>query len=119
MKKREAPTIEYLTKTKEDAMLLLTMAEEAMSQLRLDIGVHKMIIDECDKEVARQQQEKRDVKSAMGSAQTKIMVALCVITLLVLITMCTSCKAIQGVGQDITWMGKAGQEALEHGHELK
>ena len=108
MKKRErktVPTIEYLTKTKEDAMLLLTMAEEAMNQLRLDIGVHKMVIGECDREVARQQQEKRDVKAAKGSARTRIMVYLVVVTILILVTIvCSSCQTLQGAKGDIHWL---------------
>ena len=106
MKERESfPTIEYLTKTKEDAVMLLTMAEEAERQLRLDIGVYKMVIGECDKEVARQQQEKRDAIAAKGSAQTGIMAALVVITILVLLSIVlTSCQTYKGVTGDMGWI---------------
>jgi len=104
-KREEVPTVEYLNLTKRQAMLLLTMAEEAMSQLRLDIGVHKMVIEECDKQIARQQQEKRDIKAAKGSAQTRIMVALVVITLLVLLSIvCSSCQTVKGVTGDMGWI---------------
>ena len=86
-------------------MLLLTMAEEAMSQLRLDIGVHEMVIDECDKEVARQQQEKRDIKAAKGMAQARVMVALVVITILVLLSIvCSSCQTVKGLTGDAGWI---------------
>jgi len=31
----------------------------------------------------------------------------------------SGCNGLAGVGRDITWMGEAGQEMLEHGHEVK
>lgn len=43
-------------------------------------------------------------------------VALVLILILVLI-MLSSCNAVQGIGNDISWMGAAGREMLEHGHE--
>jgi len=30
----------------------------------------------------------------------------------------TSCTTVQGIGSDITWMGKAGSEMLREGHKV-
>lgn len=48
-----------------------------------------------------------------------IAAVIAVAILVVIVIACSSCQLVQGVGGDITWMGRAGQEALEHGHELK
>ena len=107
MWKSRKPTIEYLTKTKEDAMLLLTKAEEAESRLKLDIGVYKMVISECDTEVARQQQEKRDVKAAKGYVRTRVLQAVVAVNIFVLILILAQgvsiCQWLRAGCQGIRW----------------
>ena len=49
----------------------------------------------------------------------RMMIWIINIAVILQIVFCTGCQALQGVGGDITWAGKAGQQALEHGHELK
>jgi predicted small secreted protein len=47
----------------------------------------------------------------------KILVIAVNVAVLLTIVLTTSCNAVGGLGRDITWMGEAGQEMLEHGHE--
>ena len=106
MKKREeVPTIEYLNKTKQDTMKMLTAATTDRDDAQLQMGVYEMVVEECDKEIARQQQVKRDIKAAVGSAQTRVMSALVVIVILVLASIVlTSCQTVKGLTGDAGWI---------------
>ena len=99
-------TVEYVNKTKQDAMRYLRDAQE-------DVALWTMVVNECDADIKAISKNKRPM---FGKARIKVMTA---IALFLLILYCSSCTTVQGIGTDITWMGRAGQEALEHGHELK
>jgi len=60
----------------------------------------------CDVSIARLVRYYRSIK-----------VWVIAINIAVLLTILTGCNAVGGLGRDITWMGEAGQEMLEHGHK--
>jgi len=94
-------TIEYVNKTKQDAMRYLAEAQE-------DVAIWTMVVNECDSDLKAISQKKPPM---YGKARIAVMLA---IVLVLVVVALSSCKAVQGAGQDITWMGGAGEKFLEY-----
>ncbi len=99
-------TIEYVNKTKQDAMKYLAEARE-------DVALWTMIVNECDADLKAISQKNPPM---YGKARIKVMTA---IVLFLMIVWLASCNLVQGAGEDITWMGKAGQKMLQEGHKIE
>ena len=65
----------------------------------------------CDKKL--KQRRSREIEFAK---RLKLLVWI-VNVAVILSIICTGCNTVQGIGHDTVWIGKAGQQMLEHGHE--
>ena len=74
-------------------------------------------IEWLDKKLSAQQSNQPSKIKRMN--RLKMLIWIINITVILQIVCCTGCTTVQGIGTDITWMGRAGQQALEHGHKLK
>ena len=61
-----------------------------------------------------------ELERRMGETAKRLLPVVVAVNVLVLATILfvAGCQLVQGVGKDITWMGKAGQHALENSKEL-
>ena len=81
-------TIEFVNKTKQDAMRFLAEAQE-------DVALWTMVVNECDRDIA--EEHKRE-----GRMLGKVRVGILVITVLVLLSIvCCSCRTLNGFGGDL------------------
>ncbi len=65
--------------------------------------------DHCDRKIGQLLRWARQLKTLVIIVNVAVILSI----------FCSSCTTVQGIGHDIVWMGKAGQQALEHGHELE
>ena len=79
-----------------------------------DVERWAAVVNNCENE----QIELAKVKaSGKVTLKTIVLIMVILINIIVIINLIVGCQTAQGVGRDITWMGAAGQEMLEHGHE--
>ena len=88
---------------------------EFYSEACEDVERWQAVINDCDAEI-------KCINESGATALEALIVkiALAFITFLVLVSIVATtsgCNAVAGLGEDITWTGRAGQEMLEHGHE--
>ncbi len=82
-------TIEYVNKTKQDAMKFLAEARE-------DVALWTMVVNECDADLMAISQKRPPM---YGKARIAVMLAIVVI--LTVVALC-GCQAASGLGRDIT-----------------
>lgn len=107
-------SLEWLLKTKADLMKMLDGSRRTLEQAKEDTEIWEMMVDDVDAEIAEIQAKERLLKKASGTARIWIILITFLIFLTILVS---SCNLVAGAGRDITWMGEAGKEMLEHGHE--
>ena len=71
----------------------------------IDKMVFEVTVDALDREI-----DKR-------LCRRNVVIGLIVGAIVLIAIFIWGCEATAGLGRDITWMGEAGQEMLEHGHE--
>ena len=97
--------IKTLQKAKGNAVAFYNACEEPE-----DREFWTQVIEDCDEEI------KAISKEPLRQID-RVKVAMLIIILALIAFLVFGCNAVQGVGKDITWMGAAGQEMLEHGHK--
>jgi predicted small secreted protein len=98
--------IEVLQEAKANAVKRYNAAASDTSK-----GFWEQVINDIDDEII-------DIQQEQESLYNKTRIAVMILIVLVLLTIwLVGCATVQGVGHDINWMGTAGQEMLEHGHE--
>jgi len=65
--------------------------------------------DHCDRKIGQLLKWYRQLKTLVIIVNVAVILSI----------FASGCNGLAGVGRDITWMGEAGQEMLEHGHEVK
>lgn len=102
-KKDEKLSVGYLKATKSNAEKELARAEESLIDARCDVAAWRLIIFECNKELAKK------VVNGMRKANVKVEVlivklTLAFITFLVLLTIVAGCQTVKGVAGDTGWI---------------
>jgi len=95
-------TIEYVNKTKQDAMRFLAEAQE-------DVAIWTMVINECDSDLKAISQKRPPM---YGKARITVMAA---IALFLAILWCAGCNTVSGFGRDVTAVSDGFREQMAKG----
>ena len=85
-------TIEYINKTKQDALRFLKEAQE-------DVALWTMVVNECDTDI----KEASNRKPMYGKARLGVMAA---IALILLVIALSGCQTVKGGLGDLSWGAK-------------
>ena len=104
--KNEKKTIEYINKTKQDALRFLKEAQE-------DVALWTMVVNGCDTDI----KEASNRKPMYGKARLGVMAAIALILLVIALSGCQTAKASLNLGgavmQDTGWALKKMSDNIQ------
>jgi len=96
--KQTKKTIEYINKTKQDALRFLKEAQE-------DVALWTMVANECDTDI----KEASNRKPMYGKARLTVMLAIALILLVIALSGCQTAKGFMG---DSAWLIQKGADNI-------
>jgi predicted small secreted protein len=86
-------TVEYVNKTKQDAMKYLAEAQE-------DVALWTMVVNECDTDIKAAHERERD-RPMYGKARLVVMAVIAIVLAAIFVS---GCQTLKGVTGDSGWI---------------